>query len=64
MLYDAGIIIKLPGNSKEDAIERLKKLIPHREFELLQIEPSKQQPPSVTGTGDILMPILAARGNG
>ena len=61
MLYEATVKIMLPGNTPQDAEARLRKLIPQREFDVLEIAPAAAQPPKVTGTGSIKMPLIGVK---
>lgn len=58
MLYDAIVKIKLPGNNPADAAERLKARVPHWPFEIVEIDEAASQPPPLTGSGVITMPIV------
>ena len=61
MLFDAKVNIKLPGNTPEEAIKRLKDKI-HYEFSVESIQACDVQPPSVVGEGNIIMPTIDAKG--
>lgn len=62
MLYDAVVRIKLPGNTPDDAKARLARALPHWPHEVTGIELAPEQPPPITGTANITMPIMAAKG--
>lgn len=64
MLYDAKVTIKLPGNSPQDAIARLKKAIPHWELEVVSLVEADVQPAPIVGTINITLPLMEATNGG
>lgn len=63
MLFDARIQMRLPGDSPEDAIARLKSKLPNGwQFDVDLIEPADHQPPPVRGTLNITLPGMKING--
>lgn len=60
MLYNATVVIDLPGNTPEDALARLKARLPGWPVELVEINEAAVQPPALIGTIDIKLPNLSA----
>ena len=62
MLYDAVVKIALPGNDETDALKRLAERLKGWSCEIVTMEAASVQPAPITGTGNIIMPIIGAKG--
>lgn len=63
MLFDMTIKIRVPGQSADDALARLRSRIPHWEIEVIEASPSENQPEPIIGTANITLPLNIVHGN-